>query len=88
MSKFLQYGNEMINLDLLIRVLFIEREDGCRDELILDFSGPAYNALTDNGTSGTRVYFTGTDARDVWKSLQKEAIIKVKPRVTKTPQQE
>jgi hypothetical protein len=70
MTEFIRYGNEMLNMALVIAVEFHENDgDKTSAILIIDFAAPSLNALNQPGGSVYRRIYHGSQAKDIWKYL-------------------
>lgn len=70
MTEVIKYGNEMLNMALVVAAEFNETNgDKEYSILTIDFAAPSLNALNQPGGSVYRRIYHGPQARDIWKHL-------------------
>jgi hypothetical protein len=75
MLRFLKFGDELINPDLIVAAEFKKPDaDGAGCELVIDFAAPAFEARPIEHSSCYRKSFFDEDAKIIYAHLCKEAV--------------
>lgn len=75
MLRWMKFGNELFNPDLVVAADFkpaLHPEE--EDVLTVDFAGPGFNALPISNSSCYRRTWEGEEAKHIWAHLCKEAV--------------